>query len=382
MNVYDTVVGQSAAVAQLSRAASPGGSLAQAWLIAGPPGSGRSSIARAFAASLLCDAPREGVGCGQCQPCRTVLAGTHADVTAVRTETLTISKDDVRELVATAQRAPASGRHRVLIIEDADRMSPGTFNVLLKAIEEPPPRTVWLLCVPSPQDLAQTIRSRCRVVNLQVPPADAVATLLINRDGIAPELAHRAAASAQGHIGIARRYGLHPETLEEREESARRLLALTSVGHAIAFAKALIERAETEAHAEADETSAREREAFMRGAGIEPGGRILPALRAQVKALDDEAKRRATRLVRDVIDRFLLDIHSVFRDVLALQLDTGATLVNPGIERELTERTRVHSAQTTLALLDAVGTARKRVGMNVPPQLALEALLASVVAAR
>ena len=120
----------------------------------------------------------------------------------------------------------------------------------------------------------------------------------------------------------------------------------------------------------------------MRGAGIEPGGRIPPALRAQVKALDDEAKRRATRLVRDVIDRFLLDIHSVFRDVLALQLDTGATLVNPGIERELTERTRVHSAQTTLALLDAVGTARKRVGMNVPPQLALEALLASIVAAR
>lgn len=381
MSVYDTVVGQAAAVAQLSRAASPEGSLAQAWLIAGPPGSGRSSIARAFAASLLCDGSVGGQGCGECQPCRTVLAGSHGDVTVVRTETLTISKNEVRELVSTAQRAPASGRHRVLIIEDADRMSPGTFNVLLKAIEEPPPRTVWLLCVPSPQDLAQTIRSRCRVVNLQVPPPDAVAMLLIERDGIEPELAHRAAASAQGHIGIARRYGLHPDSLAEREDSARKLLALTSVGHALAFAKTLIDRAEAEAHTEADEASAREREQFMRGAGIEPGGRIPPALRAQVKALDDEAKRRATRLVRDVIDRYLLDIHSVLRDVLALQLNTGATLVNPGIERELRDRTHVHSPQTTLALLDCVGTARERVGMNVPPQLALEALLAAIVAA-
>lgn len=382
MSVYDTVVGQAAAVAQLSRAASPEGSLAQAWLIAGPPGSGRSSIARAFAASLLCDGSVGGQGCGECQPCRTVLAGSHGDVTVVRTETLTISKNEVRELVSTAQRAPASGRHRVLIIEDADRMSPGTFNVLLKAIEEPPPRTVWLLCVPSPQDLAQTIRSRCRVVNLQVPPPDAVAMLLIERDGIEPELAHRAAASAQGHIGIARRYGLHPDSLAEREDSARKLLALTSVGHALAFAKTLIDRAEAEAHTEADEASAREREQFMRGAGIEPGGRIPPALRAQVKALDDEAKRRATRLVRDVIDRYLLDIHSVLRDVLTLQLNTGATLVNPGIERELRDRTHVHSPQTTLALLDCVGTARERVGMNVPPQLALEALLAAIVAAR
>lgn len=382
MSVYDTVVGQAAAVAQLSRAASPEGSLAQAWLVAGPPGSGRSSIARAFAASLLCDGSVGGQGCGECQPCRTVLAGSHGDVTVVRTETLTISKNEVRELVSTAQRAPASGRHRVLIIEDADRMSPGTFNVLLKAIEEPPPRTVWLLCVPSPQDLAQTIRSRCRVVNLQVPPPDAVAMLLIERDGVEPELAHRAAASAQGHIGIARRYGLHPDSLAEREDSARKLLALTSVGHALAFAKTLIDRAEAEAHTEADEASAREREQFMRGAGIEPGGRIPPALRAQVKALDDEAKRRATRLVRDVIDRYLLDIHSVLRDVLTLQLNTGATLVNPGIERELRDRTHVHSPQTTLALLDCVGTARERVGMNVPPQLALEALLAAIVAAR
>ena len=155
-----------------------------------------------------------------------------------------------------------------------------------------------------------------------------------------------------------------------------------SPASAIAFAKTLIERAESEAHAEADEASSREREAFMRGAGIEPGGRIPPALRAQVKALDDEAKRRATRLVRDVIDRYLLDIHSVLRDVLALQLETDAPLVNPGIERELSERTRVHSPHTTLALLDAVGVARERVGMNVPPQLALEALLAAIVAAR
>lgn len=377
MSVFDSVVGQAPAVAQFTRAASPGGNLAQAWLIAGPPGSGRSTAARAFAATLECE-DRSGAapGCGRCQACTTTVAGTHGDVTVVRTDTLTISKDEVRSLVATAQRAPARGKFRVVIIEDADRMSAGTFNVLLKAIEEPPPRTIWMLCVPSPEDLAQTIRSRCRIVHLQVPPPDAIAELLVRRDGISEEIARRAAAAAQGHIGIARRYGADPDALAEREDSARELLRLMSVGSAVLYAQKLMDRATEEGKREADEVSGRERASFMRGAGLEEGAKVPPQLRGQMRALEDEAKRRGTRMVRDVLDRYLLDIHSVFRDVLTLQLNTGTQIVNTGVTAELTERANYASPESTLALLDSVGTARTRIGQNVPPLLALEALLA------
>src|SRR5699024_8203484 len=220
--VWADVVGQDAAVAQFRRAASPEGSLAQAWLITGPPGSGRSTAARAFAATLQCE---QGSGCGRCPACRTTLAGTHPDVTVVATDKLSIAKEEVRALVMTAQRAPATGHRRVVIVEDADRMSAGTFNVLLKSIEEPPPATVWMLCAPSAEDLAPTIRSRCRLVTLSVPPSEVVAELLRRRDGIDDQLAVRAARAAQGHIGLALRYATQDGALAAREESARTLLS-------------------------------------------------------------------------------------------------------------------------------------------------------------
>ncbi|MGP9695288.1 DNA polymerase III subunit delta' [Brachybacterium sp. AOP25-B2-12] len=376
MSVWDEVVGQEAAVAQFRRAASPEGSLAQAWLVTGPPGSGRSTAARAFAASLQCEtAP--GLGCGECRACRTVLAGTHPDVAVVATDKLSISKDEVRSLVQTAQRAPSAGRHRVVIVEDADRMSPGTFNVLLKSIEEPPPLTVWMLCAPSAQDLAPTIRSRCRVVHLGIPPADEVAALLVRRDGVEPELARRSARAAQGHIGLALRYATQEGVLATRESSARDLLRLRSTGHAVLVAQELVDRATAEAKAHADEVSAAERAAFMRSAGIE-GSSVPPALRAQVRQLDEDAKRRQTRLVRDVLDRYLLDVHAVLRDVLTVQLGTGSDLVNPGVLDAIEEAARDRDPRATLGLLDAVSTARARIAGNVPPLLAIEALLGRV----
>lgn len=372
--VWADVVGQDEVVAQLRRAAAPGGSLAQAWLITGPPGSGRSTAARAFAATLQCE---RGTGCGQCRACRTVLAGTHPDVTAVATDKLSISKEEVRSLVMTAQRSPATGAHRILIIEDADRMSPGTFNVLLKSIEEPPPSTVWMLCAPSAEDLAPTIRSRCRLVTLAVPPAGVIAELLVRRDGVDPDLAERSARAAQGHIGLALRYATQEGALAAREEAARTILSLHSTGHAVLAAGALVEQATAEAKTHAEEVSAQERAAFLRSAGIEDG-KVPPALRAQVKQLEDDAKRRQTRLVRDVLDRYLLDAHSVWRDVLALQLGTGSALVNPGVLEHLEHAAASGSPEISLGLLDAVQRARTRIAGHVPPLLAIEALLSQV----
>ena len=374
LGVWADVVGQESASEQFRRAASPEGSLAQAWLITGPPGSGRSTAARAFAATLQCE---QGVGCGVCQACRTVLAGTHPDVTVVATDKLSIAKEEVRGLVLTAQRAPATGRHRVLIVEDADRMSAGTFNVLLKSIEEPPPATVWMLCAPSAEDLAPTIRSRCRVVTLTVPSSDVVAELLMRRDGVAEELALRAARAAQGHIGLALRYATQEGALAAREESARTLLGLRGTGPAVLAAQGLVDQATTEAKEHADVVAAEEKEHFLRSAGIEDG-KVPPALRAQLRQLEEDAKRRQTRLVRDVLDRYLLDVHSVLRDVLSVQLGTGSELVNLDVVPEIRAAAEAGTGTVTLALLDAVQTARTRIAGNVPPLLAIEALLARI----
>ncbi|MEE1617998.1 DNA polymerase III subunit delta' [Brachybacterium sp. J153] len=372
--VWADVVGQDAAVAQFRRAASPEGSLAQAWLITGPPGSGRSTAARAFAATLQCE---QGTGCGECRACRTVLAGTHPDVTVVATDKLSIAKEEVRALVMTAQRAPATGRHRVLVIEDADRMSAGTFNVLLKSIEEPPPSTVWMLCAPSAEDLAATIRSRCRLVTLSVPDSAVVAELLERRDGVDPALALRAARAAQGHIGLALRYATQEGSLAAREEAARTLLALRGAGEAVLAAQGLVDRATAEAKEHADTVAAEERERFLRSAGIDDG-KVPPALRSQVKQLEDDAKRRQTRLVRDVLDRYLLDVHSVLRDVLGRQLGAGGELVNIEVAPEIERVASRGDGRVTLTLLEAVQEARARIAGNVPPLLAIEALLARI----
>ena len=372
--VWADVVGQDAAVAQFRRAASPGGSLAQAWLVTGPPGSGRSTAARAFAATLQCE---RGSGCGQCRACRTTLANTHPDVTVVATDKLSIAKEEVRALVMTAQRAPATGRHRVVIVEDADRMTAGTFNVLLKSIEEPPPATVWMLCAPSAEDLAPTIRSRCRLVTLSVPPSEVVAELLRRRDGIDDQLAVRAARAAQGHIGLALRYATQEGALAAREESARTLLGLGGTGQAVLAAQALVDRATAEAKEHADVVATEEKERFLHSAGIEDG-KVPPSLRSQMRQLEEDAKRRQTRLVRDVLDRYLLDAHSVLRDVLSRQLGTGSELVNVEVAPEIEQVAAQGSGRVTLGLLEAVQEARERIGGNVPPLLAIEALLARI----
>ena len=375
MSVWDEVVGQADAVAQFQRAAADPALLAQAWLITGPPGSGRSTAARAFAATLQCE---QGIGCGHCRACTTVAAGSHPDVEIVATDKLSISKDEIRALVLTAQRSPAVGRHRILIIEDADRMTDGTFNVLLKSIEEPPPATVWMLCAPSAEDLAPTIRSRCRVVTLAVPAADVVAELLVRRDGVEPELALRAARSAQGHIGLAKRYALQQGALEAREATGRTLLELRTAGAAVVAAGQLIERATTEAKEHADAVAQEERAAFLSSAGLQEGETVPPALRSQLKQVDDAAKRRQSRLIRDVLDRYLLDVHSVLRDVLALQLDSGQQLVNPGIADAIGDAAQRGTPQGTVDLVEAVQRTRQRIDANVAPQLAVEALLTRV----
>jgi DNA polymerase-3 subunit delta' len=354
-----------------------GNAMTHAWLLTGPPGSGRSNLAFAFASALLSHAGPDGDEATD----RQVQARTHPDLSVLATEKVIITIDEVRELVRSAQYSPSVGRYRVLVIEDADRMTERTSNLLLKSLEVPPERTVWVLCAPSDADLLPTIRSRVRTARLTVPTIDDVAGLLVHRDGIEPALAEQAARHAQSHIGMARRLATNAEARARRDETLDLVLGIRSISAAVLAAARLVQIATDDGKAITAERDAEEREHALRSLGVEPGGTIPPALRAQLRALEEDQKRRATRSLRDGLDRILVDLLSLYRDVLMLQLGSDAPLVNREREAALGEIARASSPAQTLKMMDAVAEARTRIDANVNPTLALEAMLATAVPA-
>lgn len=375
-DVWEDVVGQEDAVARLRAAATDDAAMTHAWLVTGPPGSGRSVAAKAFAAALQCsgDPVADEVAVAE------VRAGTHPDVTVVTTDKVTISIDEVRGLIGLAQRAPARGRWRVIVVEDADRMLERTSNVLLKAIEEPPPRTVWVLCAPSPQDVVVTIRSRCRQVGLRVPSVEAVAELLVRRDGLEPGLALESARAAQSHVGMARRLARDPEARARRRRILESAARIRGVGDAVLAADDLVETAKAEAAARSEERDAREKAELLRALGVEAGATVPPALRAQVKQLEEDQKRRATRQQRDSLDTAMLDLLSLYRDVLVVQLGASGdvALVNEGAAELVRSLAESSTPEQSLHRMDAVGEARQRLAGNVAPLLALEAMMVAL----
>ena len=372
MSVWDDLIGQAEAIgvfraaAAAAHAGEPG--MTHSWLITGPPGSGRSNLAYAFAAALLGEEDDEATK-------HQVDARTHPDLGFLATERVIITIDEVRELVTSSQFSPSVSRFRVMVIEDADRMTERTSNVLLKALEEPPPRTVWILCAPSEADLIPTVRSRVRTVRLRVPSIADVATLLHTRDGVPEDLAERAAREAQSHIGMAHRLATNDDTRARREQTLSVALGIRTVTDAVLAAATLLDVATDDAKAITEERDAEEREAALRSLGLDATATVPPALRAQLRQLDEDQKRRATRSLRDGIDRILVDLLSLYRDVLLLQLGAGIELVNVGILPELERVAATSSAEASLTTLDAIATARKRIELNVAPALALEAML-------
>ena len=312
--VFSELIGQEAAVGQLQAAVAAAtggdrraGGMTHAWLFTGPPGSGRSVAARSFASALLCDSH----GCGHCPACRQVAAGTHPDLLIVRPDGLSYGVRQTRELVLKAATAPVSGRWRVVLFEDADRATEQAANALLKAIEEPSPRTVWLLCAPYADDLPTTIRSRCRLVTLRTPPTDAVAAVL-ERSGIAADVALAAARAAQGHVGRARRLATDPVAAKRRAEVLRLPFQVTKLGNALAAADALVKAAKADAEAVTGEMDEPERSAMRKAFGEGSTGKgVATAIRGAAGALRDlesRQKSRATRVQRDSLDRALLDL--------------------------------------------------------------------------
>lgn len=348
---------------------------AHAWLITGPPGSGRSNLAFRFAAALIArsEGDREAVF-------QQVRSQTHPDLGVLTTQKLVIDIKAAREIVATAHYSPAEGRYRVIVIEDADRMPERTSNVLLKALEEPPERTIWILCAPSEADLLPTIRSRARSLRLMTPNASDIAKLLQDRDGATPVEAERAARLAQSHIGMAKRLATDHESMERRDRTINVALGIETLGDAMRAATALVKVAEADAAALTERLDASERHDAMRSLGLVPGAAIPPQMRSQMKALEEDQKRRATRSLRDGIDRILTDLLSLYRDVLLTVLGANPDLINVEQADRIRELAGRWSSRHALAMVTAIEAARVRLTRGITPGLVLEALFAGVIA--
>lgn len=369
--IWSELLGQPEAVSQLRQAVSnKDAGLQHAWLLTGPPGSGRSNAATAFAAALLC----EKAGCGQCKSCRMVSSGSHPDVSVLATEKVIISIEEIRQLVASSHFGGSVGKYQIMIIEDADRMSERSSNVLLKALEEPPAGTVWLLCAPSEADMLPTIRSRVRRVALKQPSTQTVADLLVARDGIERSLALQVAAEAQGHIGMALRLATSTDARARRKETLMSSMQIDSIPKAMATAERWLELAKKDAEAITIERDGQERADLLATLGIPEGGTVPPALRSDIKALEEAQKRRATRSLRDGIDRILVDLMSLYRDVLTIQLGADAELVNQELKDQLDELASSTTSTHTISKLEAMSLARVRIGANVRDLMVLESL--------
>ncbi|WP_405840323.1 DNA polymerase III subunit delta' [Streptomyces platensis] len=409
MAVWDDVVGQDRVTAQLAAAArdadalisagragrepargdqpeppsaDPGGAsqMTHAWLFTGPPGSGRSTAARAFAAALQCVSPDRalggGPGCGFCDGCHTALIGTHADVEIVRTDLLSIGVKETRDLVRRSSLSPSGGRWQVIVLEDADRLTEGAGNVLLKAVEEPAPRTVWLLCAPSVEDVLPTIRSRCRLLSLRTPPVDAVADVLVRRDGIEPDAAGRAARATQGHIGRARRLATDERARARRAAVLKLPLRVDDIGGCLKAAQELIDAAGEDAKQVAEEVDTKETEELRAALGAAAGtnGRLPRGTAGAMKELQDKQKRRSTRTQRDSLDLALVDLTGFYRDVLALQMGASVPLANDEVRDSLQRIATASTPERTLRRIEAVIACREALDRNVAPLLAVEAM--------
>lgn len=376
--VFDELVGQESVIEQL-RGAVSSGEPTHAWLFTGPPGSGRSNAARAFAAALNC---QNGDGCGTCRSCRLVASDSHPAVSLVTTENVSYRIEDVRQLISTAYDRPQGARWRVIVIEDADRMTERATNVLLKSIEEPPPQTIWVLCAPSPADVLVTIRSRCRHVSLRIPPTAAVAELLVARDGLNETQAAFAARVSQNHIGVARRLASSAEARQRREKVVSLPLRVRSASQAVLAAAELVAVAQDEAEAAAEVRLSAEQSSLRRSLGLEVDEKVPPKLRGQFKRLEEESARRAKRSITDSLDRTLIDLTAVYRDVLSLKLSAGVELINEHLRADLEQLAEALSPEQALGCLDALSTSRVRIAQNVPPQLAMEALMMALIPRR
>jgi DNA polymerase-3 subunit delta' len=389
--VFERLVGQHAVEAELVAAAQAArgdsahkAAMSHAWLITGPPGSGRSVAALCFAAALQCTS--DGLpGCGQCRACTTTMAGTHADVRRVIPEGLSIGVDEMRAIVQIASRRPSTGRWQIVLIEDADRLTEGAANALLKVVEEPPPSTVFLLCAPSvdPEDIAITLRSRCRHVALVTPSAGAIAQVLVDGDGLDAETARWAASVSGGHVGRARRLATDPEARQRRQRALELARDAATPSRAYAAAEELVAAAEAEAYELTAGRAEAETEELRTALGAGGTGKgtaaTLRGATGAIRDLERRQKSRQTRASRDALDRALIDLATYFRDALTVAAGADTVRANhPDMADRAAAMAAHASPERLLRCIEAVLECREALAVNVKPKFAVDAMVATI----
>jgi DNA polymerase-3 subunit delta' len=385
--IWEALIGQPDALnkltkavadAELIRRGESGPGMTHAWLITGPPGSGRSTAATAFAAALVCPLN----GCGQCQVCRMAPVGGHPDVHIITPSGLSNGVDEARELVRLSSLAPIDSPWRVIVVEDADRLTVQAFDSLLKSLEEPTPHTVWVLCAPSVEDVLPTIISRTRHLSLRTPTTTDVRDLLINSYSVDPAMAAFAARASQGHIGRARGLALEEASRLRRQSDLRTVFNLRDVPSCVNAAGALVASATEAANTRSDSLDTREDEQLKASFGIEEGTRVTGSSKKMVDAAKKQLlatqKTRRKRMIRDEVDRSLVDLLGLYRDVLLIQLGSDLELINQEMRPQLEQLATRGSAADSTRILETIEYTRKSVGANTPPLLAVEALMITI----
>ena len=377
MSVFDQLIDQDQvtkvlkeAVLASSSQSNKGQQMTHAWLFTGPAGSGRSNAAVAFAAALVCPTK----GCNKCAECLSVTAGSHADVEIIRTEGLSIKVDEIRDLISRASWVPSVSNYRVVVIEDADRLTESAANALLKVIEEPGLRTVWLLCAPTLTDVLPTIRSRCRHLSLHRASTKAVAKLLIERDHISKELAEFAARTSQGHIGIAKHLATNQQSRENRLVTLKLPLTIKSIATAYKAAEILVNSAKVQAEANSENRDEAEL-ANLKQAWGSTGSKMASGGARAIKELEKEQKTRGTRMFRDYLDRALLDLATLYRDILLAQSGAVDNIINQDMKDEITKIARSTTESKTLVIIQTILKARVNLVQNAAPLLTAESLM-------
>jgi DNA polymerase-3 subunit delta' len=377
MSVFSSLIDQSEVVAILKEAVQSARNkedltqgMTNTWLFTGPPGSGRSNAAIAFAAALVC----KDSGCSKCNDCMSTIIGTHADVELIKTEGLSIKIDEIRELITRASWAPSVASYRVVVMEDADRLTESAANALLKVIEEPGLRTIWLLCAPTLTDVLPTIRSRCRHLSLRTPSTKAVANLLIERESIDPKTAEFAARAAGGHIGRARRLATDENAKQNRTSILKLPLMIKDVASAYKAAQFLVDAAKADALKDSEKKDEDEISKLKEAWGA-TGSKMVSGGAKVVKELEKEQKSRATRMVRDYLDRALLDLSTLYRDVLLIQSNSVDSLINQDLIEEIKQLAQATRPEQTLAKIESILKTRRNLAHNAAPLLLIEALM-------
>lgn len=345
-------------------------SMTNTWLFTGPPGSGRSNAAIAFAAALVC---KDG-GCSKCNHCMSTIIGTHADVELIKTAGLSIKIDEVRELISRASWAPSVANYRVVVMEDADRLTESAANALLKVIEEPGLRTIWLLCAPTLTDVLPTIRSRCRHLSLRTPSTKAIAKLLTERDGVESSTADFVARASGGHIGRARRLATDSTARENRSNIMKLPFMIKDVSSAFKAAQFLVDAAKADALVDAEKKDEDEISKLKEAWGAS-GSKLVAGGAKVVKELEKEQKSRSTRMVRDYLDRALLDLSTLYRDVLLVQSNSVDSLINQDLISQINQLAQATKPEQTIRKIEAILKTRRNLAQNAAPLLLIEALM-------